>query len=98
MDSENNVGAAPATLGAVVGRCRDCAFGKTQYTWGRNGAKRVWCSNEKVFGIHGTDDDGAEQFEAAELHFGLDFGCVHFAPNAPAHLPPVVLHSESKGG
>jgi hypothetical protein len=31
-----------------------------------------------VFGPYGNDDDGADQWEAAELHFGLNFGCIHY--------------------
>ena len=57
--------------------CRRCAYGVCRkiYTGGQD---RVQCTNDKVFGKNGLDNDGAEQYEAAELHFGLDFGCIHF--------------------
>jgi hypothetical protein len=65
----------------TVGRCKDCRFGSKRYPWGNNREERVVCENDKVFSIKGMDVDGAYEWEAAEYHFGLNFGCVHFMPS-----------------
>lgn len=59
---------------AIKGRCKDCVFA-TPFcaTTGR-----IRCTNNKVFGIDGTAEDGADEWEAAEISFGPEFGCIHF--------------------
>ena len=72
----------PPHNGCPATTCSTCRFGECRAAYA-HGQDRVTCMNPKVFGIDGLDEDGAEEFEAAELHFGPSFGCIHFEPNAP---------------
>jgi len=35
------------------------------------------CDNPKVYGHLGDEDDGLYEWEAAEIHSGPKFGCIH---------------------
>ena len=39
---------------------------------------RGMCTNPKVLGAQGDEDDGIYEWEAAETHSGRFFGCIHW--------------------
>ena len=56
-------------------RCKNCRYG-TKFS--HIGLTRVECRHVKVFNGGGLDNDGAAESYADELHFGPDFGCIHW--------------------
>ena len=61
--------------------CDTCEYWDRTYF--EEESNRGSCRNQKLFGCDGYDDDGFEEFEAAELHCGSKFGCIHHKQPVP---------------
>lgn len=72
--------------------CRNCIHGCFHENYMRMKGKRVdrvICRHPKVFGEDEFDSDGICVGYAAELHFGPDFGCIHFESEQKNNTEPV---------
>ena len=61
-----------------MGKCQTCKYWDKYY---KSMPNRGSCTNPKVLGYKGDDDDGIYEWEAAETHSGPLFGCIHYARN-----------------